>query len=571
MNKIIIGFTFFCFRLVNPRLDGLETGHVRRILRDALEVWASNSKLTFRETSNPDADIQVLFASRDHGDSYNFDGPGSVLAHAFYPGSGRGGDAHFDSEEIWELFNKRNENDDGPRGTSLMGVAVHEFGHSLGLGHSSVKGAIMFPWYQGYEMNKNLPEDDRIAIQTIYGSKEKKWGINPNRSYSVRNTTTSTTTTTTTTTIAPKYYYPDRPQYDVRREEERVKQETRKREREREIAIEKAKREREREREERERERVRQEREREREERERERTRRPSYDDREYHRPSYTEKPRKPHYHTTPRTTTRTTQIAPRREPHTPVHHPHKHPHHSNRKPSTCDTSYDAITMIRGEIFIFKNEYLWRVGPEGRVMDGYPHEIRRLWSKLPANLTHVDAVYENKDRKIIFFIGKQYYMFSTHNLDPGYPKYITELGLPASLNKIDAAFDEEVGRVELDYPRDMSMWRGIGYHIDTAFQYQGKTYFFKNKGYWEFNDYYMRVAHERQKSSAQRWMGCKMRSLDNELPSRRKAPLITDADYQEDDEDGRTSSSTQLLTHWHKYTFLIYIVLSIFNKKFSFF
>lgn len=45
--------------------------------------------------------------------------------------------------------------------------------------------------------------------------------------------------------------------------------------------------------------------------------------------------------------------------------------------------------------------------------------------------------------KFIFFscvyLGKQYYMFSTHNLDPGYPKYITELGLPASLNKIDAA------------------------------------------------------------------------------------------------------------------------------------
>lgn len=31
-------------------------------------------------------------------------------------------------------------------------------------------------------------------------------------------------------------------------------------------------------------------------------------------------------------------------------------------------------------------------------------------------------------------------------------------------------FDEEVKRVELDYPRDMSMWRGIGYNIDTAFQ-----------------------------------------------------------------------------------------------------
>lgn len=32
-------------------------------------------------------------------------------------------------------------------------------------------------------------------------------------------------------------------------------------------------------------------------------------------------------------------------------------------------------------------------------------------------------------------------------------------------------FDEDEMQVELDYPRDMSMWKGIGYNIDSAFQY----------------------------------------------------------------------------------------------------
>jgi len=36
----------------------------------------------------------------------------------------------------------------------------------------------------------------------------------------------------------------------------------------------------------------------------------------------------------------------------------------------------------------------------------------------------------------------------------------------------------------------------------------GKTYFFKGKGFWKFNDLRMRVENERQTLSAPFWMGC---------------------------------------------------------------
>lgn len=113
---------------------------VKSDVQRAFDAWAPLGNLKFVESNVSQADIIIYFGSYYHGDRHPFDGPGNILAHAFYPydDPAYGGDVHFDSDENWK---------DGAaslsEGVDFFSVAIHEFGHSLGLAHSHNTQSIM--------------------------------------------------------------------------------------------------------------------------------------------------------------------------------------------------------------------------------------------------------------------------------------------------------------------------------------------------------------------------------------------------------------------------------------------
>lgn len=71
-----------------------------------MRLWSTYTPLTFTEvTSAASADIVISWQVGNHGDGAPFDGEPvvgpDILAHAFAPGAGLGGDVHFDDGNAW--------------------------------------------------------------------------------------------------------------------------------------------------------------------------------------------------------------------------------------------------------------------------------------------------------------------------------------------------------------------------------------------------------------------------------------------------------------------------------------
>uniref|UniRef100_A0A7N8XJY7 Matrix metalloproteinase-9 n=1 Tax=Mastacembelus armatus TaxID=205130 RepID=A0A7N8XJY7_9TELE len=535
------------YRIVNYSPD-MESSLIDDAFARAFKVWSAVTPLTFTRLFDGEADIMISFGKKNHGDPYPFDGKDGLLAHAYPPGEGLQGDAHFDDDEYWTLgkgpaVKTRYGNADGAmchfpftfegksyttcttdgrtdnlpwcattadyqrdkkygfcpsellytfggnadgaecvfpfiflgqeydscttegrsdgyrwcattnnfdndkkygfcpsrdtaviggnsegepchfpfvflgkkynsctsegrgdgklwcsttasydedtkwgfcpdKGYSLFLVAAHEFGHALGLEHSNIRDALMYPMYS-YVENFSLHKDDVEGIQYLYGP-------DPTAPQPVTPTTNP---------------YPDPEETDP------------------------------------------------------------------------TDEPTEP-----PTTTTTTTR---------PV---------DPTKDACKVTSFDAITVIEKELHFFKDGHYWTMSTMNELRG--PFSVSQRWPGLPVV---IDSAFEEPlTKKLYFFSGTRFWVYTGQSVLG--PRSIEKLGLPNNIQKVDGSLQKGTGKVLLfsgenfwrldvkaqkidtGYPKYTdAVFGGVPSDSHDVFQYKGHTYFCRDRFYWRMN------------------------------------------------------------------------------------
>lgn len=224
-----------------------------------------------------------------------------------------------------------------------------------------------------------------------------------------------------------------------------------------------------------------------------------------------------------------------------------------------CPGYFDAVTSVGSDVFIFKNKFVWQMDANLFPIRGYP--ISQLFPGLtppsPSSSTIegedynkqpiVDAAYQRQtDGAVVLFSNHRYYTYRYNGSDfqlltmhggdhadfdatataaddddrrPQQQRTIWDFGLSANLSKIDAVFvwpknkktyiftdesfwryDDYLGRMDEGYPKSITRWHGIPFHIDAVMSLPGvyageqKTLFFKKNAYWLLDDHWVRPA-----------------------------------------------------------------------------
>ena len=134
-------------------------------VRTAFGTWSAVAPVTFTEVGGGTQHPDVMIGWRPAEDP-DVSMVGNVHAHAAYPPTCSGPDLpkpiHFDkTETTWAIGAVRGAID-------IETVALHEIGHILGLGHSSVAGTVMASGTAFNSTERVLRDDDIAGVRQLY-------------------------------------------------------------------------------------------------------------------------------------------------------------------------------------------------------------------------------------------------------------------------------------------------------------------------------------------------------------------------------------------------------------------
>lgn len=162
--------------LRGPDGVSLDGSLIRTSVEEALGLWASVAPLHFVEV--PDDGLSYAAGAREYGQlrfrHVYINGPDPpppadpvAKARAYFPSGGGSlaGDVEFDRGDPWQQSGTLSVPD-------VLGAAIHEIGHTLGLGHTNVEDANMY-WifhrFSGPGSGELFP-DDIAGVRAIYGA-----------------------------------------------------------------------------------------------------------------------------------------------------------------------------------------------------------------------------------------------------------------------------------------------------------------------------------------------------------------------------------------------------------------
>ncbi|KAG7283873.1 hypothetical protein CRUP_034060 [Coryphaenoides rupestris] len=143
--------------------------------------------------------------------------------------------------------------------------------------------------------------------------------------------------------------------------------------------------------------------------------------------------------------------------------------------------TFDAITEIGKELHFFKDGYYWKMSSSDKAGVKGPFAMSERWPALP---TTIDTAFEDLLTK----------------------KIVEKLGLPSSVQKVDGSLQRVKGKVLLfsgenfwrldvkalkmdrGYPRlSDTTFGGVPGHVHDIFQHKGHMYFCHDRYYWRMN------------------------------------------------------------------------------------